>query len=161
MSDPLGKHVSVGAPQVFPGAFDFQLVRAMGTQTYGGAEVGECLSTARKITNNDAESWYTEWEAIGSRVAALGDGYLTRGDRVSAREAFQRANSYYRSAEFSSNATIRATAPPGKKPAAASRRQRPYLIHRSRSSRFRLRTLPCLPISCPAATTTRRGQRCC
>ena len=100
MSDPLGKHVSVGAPQVFPGAFDFQLVRAMGTQTYGGAEVGECLSTARKITNNDAESWYTEWEAIGSRVAALGDGYLTRGDRVSAREAFQRANSYYRSAEF-------------------------------------------------------------
>ena len=161
MSDPLGKHVSVGAPQVFPGAFDFQLVRAMGTQTYGGAEVGEYLSTARKITNNDTESWYTEWEAIGSRVAALGDGYLTRGDRVSAREAFQRANSYYRSAEFfleRHDPRHRAT---WEKPAAASRRQRPYLIHRSRSSRFRLRTLPCLPISCPAATTTRRGQRCC
>ncbi len=100
MSDPAGKHVSVGAPQVFQGAFDFQLVRAMGTQTYGGAEIGECLSTARKIINNDTESWYMEWEALGSRIEALGNDYLAHGGEVSAREAFQRANCYYRSAEF-------------------------------------------------------------
>ena len=100
MSDPAGKMVSVGAPQIFQGAFDFQLVRAMGTQTYGGAELGECFSTARKITNNDTESWYTEWNAIGERVRRLGDGYLSKNDKVSAREAYQRANSYYRSAEF-------------------------------------------------------------
>jgi hypothetical protein len=100
MSDPMGKNVSVGAPQIFKGAFDFQLVRAMGTQTYGGAEIGECLSTARKIVNNDTESWFREWDAIGSRINMLGDGYLANGDKVSAREAFQRANCYYRSAEF-------------------------------------------------------------
>ena len=100
MSSPGGNIVSVGAPQVFQGAFDFQLVRTMGAQTYGGAEIGECLSTARKIKDNDKESWYSEWEKLGRRVEALGDGYLARGQQVSAREAFQRANSYYRSAEF-------------------------------------------------------------
>jgi hypothetical protein len=57
--------------------------------------MGEAFATARAITDGDSESWTREWQRTGERVAALAEVSLSRGHRVSAREAFLRASTYY------------------------------------------------------------------
>lgn len=91
-----------GSPGVFKHPFvDNQLVRAIGMASVGAAAVGECYTTARRVDENNLfESWYTEWAATAERVDALGKDVLTRGHKVSARDAFFRAATYYRSAYF-------------------------------------------------------------
>jgi pimeloyl-ACP methyl ester carboxylesterase len=81
-------------------AFSFQLLRTIGSTYYGGADIGECLSTAYRIKEGDFESWYTEWLATAERVNKYGDNSLSAGHKVSAREAYLRAFNYYRNAEF-------------------------------------------------------------
>ena len=41
-------------------AFSFQLLRTIGHTIHGGADIGECLATAVRITDGDFESWYAE-----------------------------------------------------------------------------------------------------
>ncbi|MGC1928215.1 MAG: alpha/beta hydrolase [Candidatus Nitrosopolaris sp.] len=81
-------------------AFSFQLLRTIGSSYYEGADIGECLSTAYRIKEGDFESWYTEWYGTADRVCKYGDECLSLGHKVSAREAYLRASSYYRTAEF-------------------------------------------------------------
>lgn len=81
-------------------SFSFELVRAIGYAVYGGADLGECLSTASRIQEGNCESWYQEWTKTAERVHALADASLSCGSRVSAREAYLRASNYYRCAEF-------------------------------------------------------------
>lgn len=81
-------------------AFSFELLRAIGYGVYGGADIGECLLTATRITEGDFESWYTEWVRTAQRVQKIADDCLARGHAVSAREAYLRASNYYRTAEF-------------------------------------------------------------
>ena len=78
----------------------FQLLRIMGTSVCGGADIGECLSTAYRIEPGDFESWYAEWLATAERLLEEARGSLSRGHRVSAREAYLRASNYFRAAEF-------------------------------------------------------------
>jgi alpha-beta hydrolase superfamily lysophospholipase len=78
--------------------FDAQFLRALDTVYYGGADVGECFSTARRIPEGDESAWYREWYATGERVSRLGETYLARGHLLSARQAFLRAVTYFRSA---------------------------------------------------------------
>ena len=78
--------------------FDGQLLRALTAVYYGGAEVGECLSTAQRIAEGDAESWHREWRQTADRVYAAAEESLAKGHLVSAREAFLRAATYYRTA---------------------------------------------------------------
>jgi pimeloyl-ACP methyl ester carboxylesterase len=78
--------------------FDGQLLRALTAVYYGGAEVGECLSTAQRIAEGNAESWYQAWQQTADRVYAAAEASLARGYLVSAREAFLRAATYYRTA---------------------------------------------------------------
>ncbi len=80
--------------------FSFQLLRAIGSSYYGGADVGECLSTAYRIIEGDFESWYREWHRTGERVRRYGDESLRLGHRLSACQAYLRSSSYYRTAEF-------------------------------------------------------------
>jgi len=80
--------------------FEFQLMRWLSQTTYSGAEIGECLSTASKIKDYDIESWLAEWSALAERVEAIGRDCLARGHRVSAREAFLRATTYYEASIF-------------------------------------------------------------
>jgi HD-like signal output (HDOD) protein len=37
---------------------DAQLLRTVGSAPYGGADVGECLATAARVTGVDLTSWY-------------------------------------------------------------------------------------------------------
>lgn len=80
--------------------YDFELRRALGYAVSGGADINECLYTARRIKEGDDESWYAEWRATADRVRDIGEKSLAAGHKVSAREAFLRASNYYRTAEF-------------------------------------------------------------
>ena len=53
--------------------FDGQLLRALDTTYHGGSDIGECLTTARTITEGDAESWYHAWSATADRINATAD----------------------------------------------------------------------------------------
>ena len=81
-------------------AYSFELIRVLAGAYYGGTDIGECLNTAYRIKEGDDESWYKEWLSTAERIYAVGESCLAKGRRVSAREAYLRAGSYFRSAEF-------------------------------------------------------------
>ncbi|WP_278737872.1 hypothetical protein [Paenibacillus macerans] len=68
--------------------FSFELLRTLSYAPYGGADIGECLSTAYRIKEGDFESWYTEWYKTAERIQALADDSLKRGNRISVRRSF-------------------------------------------------------------------------
>jgi pimeloyl-ACP methyl ester carboxylesterase len=78
----------------------FEFIRALGASTGGGADIGECIDTARRITEGDNESWYREWLKKGDYLFGLAEQWEKEGHQVSARETYLRASTYYRSASF-------------------------------------------------------------
>lgn len=89
-------------PVLFPNdtSFWFETLRVLGATSYGGADIGEVLTTAQAITPGDYDSWYDEWLAVGDRVAAEAEKARAAGHLVSARDGLLRASNYYRSADF-------------------------------------------------------------
>ncbi len=80
--------------------YSFQLLRTIGYSSTGGADIGECLSTAYRIKDADNESWYAEWLKTAKRLEKTAKQFLSDGHKKSAKEAFFRASNYYRTAEF-------------------------------------------------------------
>src|SRR6516225_4497212 len=80
--------------------FSFELLRAVGYAPYSGADIGECLATAERITEGDLESWHREWLRTADRIRTIAEEALAKQHLISAREAFLRASNYYRTAEF-------------------------------------------------------------
>src|SRR5208337_1415516 len=76
--------------------FDGQLLRALNHVYYGGADVGECISTAARIREGDATSWHDEWTATAKRICSSGEKSFQQGHTQSAREAWLRASNYFR-----------------------------------------------------------------
>jgi alpha-beta hydrolase superfamily lysophospholipase len=76
--------------------FDGQLLRAMGHTYEGGADFGECYSTATRIKPHDTESWYKEWNATAVRIEKIAKTALEKRHRQSAYEAYLRASMYHR-----------------------------------------------------------------
>ena len=81
-------------------AFSFETLRAVGYAAYGGADIGEVMATAARITAGDWESWYREWLALADRIATIADKSAADGHAASASSAYLRASNYYRTAEF-------------------------------------------------------------
>jgi pimeloyl-ACP methyl ester carboxylesterase len=81
-------------------SFSFETLRSVGYAVYGGADIGEVVTTAERITPGDWESWYREWRALADRIAAIADACAADGHTVSANSAYLRASNYYRTAEF-------------------------------------------------------------
>jgi pimeloyl-ACP methyl ester carboxylesterase len=81
-------------------SFSFETLRAVGYTAYGGADIGEVITTAERITPGDWESWHREWRALADRIAAIADQCVADGHAVSASGAYLRASNYYRTAEF-------------------------------------------------------------
>src|SRR5438552_18657142 len=79
-------------------SFSFETLRTAGFAAYGGADLGEVLTTARHIGEGDEASWHRAWKATAQRVAEIGEQALASGHLVSAREALLRASNYYRTA---------------------------------------------------------------
>ena len=78
--------------------FSFETLRTTGFASYSGADLGEVLATAARITDGDEASWHREWAATAAWVAELGERSLAAGHRVTARENLLRASNYYRNA---------------------------------------------------------------
>ncbi|HTJ37815.1 MAG TPA: dipeptidyl aminopeptidase [Dactylosporangium sp.] len=89
-------------PLLFPDdqQFWFEALRSLGHTAYGGADIGEVMSTAEAITAGDYDGWHDQWLATADRVATVADRAAMAGHRVSAREGYLRASNYYRAAEF-------------------------------------------------------------
>lgn len=89
-------------PVLFPHdtSFWFETLRVLGHTAYGGADIGEVLTTAQAITAGDYDSWHDEWLATADRVAAEAEKALAAGHLVSAHDGLMRASNYYRSADF-------------------------------------------------------------
>ncbi len=77
---------------------DAQTLRAMGAGLAGGADLGECLATARRVKGTDLDSWHDEWLATARWVANLAEAAEAKGRRETARLAHLRASNYYRTA---------------------------------------------------------------
>ena len=92
---------SPGMPRVFKSNFDYQVVRAMCTGAYGdGGAVGEIYSTARRIVEGDLEGWTVAWRDTAERVERIAHNCLSGGHVVSAREAFLRSSTYWKTGQF-------------------------------------------------------------
>jgi pimeloyl-ACP methyl ester carboxylesterase len=84
----------------------FELIRVMEKATEHGSDIGESLATAFLIKQKEGDqqallrAWYEEWRKIGERLEKTGDECLSKGHKVSARDAYLRASEYYRSADF-------------------------------------------------------------
>jgi pimeloyl-ACP methyl ester carboxylesterase len=81
-------------------AFDYQTLRAMAYATFGGSEPGEVLTTVERIDDGDTEAWHREWRRTADLVDRRANDALDAGHRRTARFAFLRAHTYYRTAEF-------------------------------------------------------------
>ena len=81
-------------------SFAFEFVRNLGFTYYGGADIGEMMAAAGRIKEGDFESLFTEWDKLARRIASRADASLDAGHLASAREAYLRASTYFRTAEF-------------------------------------------------------------
>lgn len=104
-------------------AFKFETLRAAGfAGDAAGADFGEVIVTTAQIPEVDEDAWTETWRATAGRTAKRGEDSPEVGDTVSAREAFLRASSYYRSAEFYRRANPFSTIWPQRSPRGAATR---------------------------------------
>lgn len=80
--------------------FSFEALRTLNYAPYGGADVGEVLSTSYKIKDGDFESWYTEWLALANQLLKRAQDFEKSENRISASESYFKASNYFRTAEF-------------------------------------------------------------
>ena len=73
-------------------------MRALAYAEQGGAELGECLGTASRITKTDGDRWHQQWLHTAERVLAIAETASAAGDMARARGAYFRASNYYRTA---------------------------------------------------------------
>ena len=81
-------------------SFAFEFIRNFGFVYYGGADIGDMMAAAAKIKEGDFESWFAGWHERGQRLLSRADADFQAGHLVSAREAYLRASTYFRMAEF-------------------------------------------------------------
>jgi pimeloyl-ACP methyl ester carboxylesterase len=85
---------------------DNPLLEAFGTRalflsSYGGADFGECMQAAKRAAaQGDFGAWHASWSAVADDLVQAADTSAAAGHRVSAREAYLRATTYYRTAYF-------------------------------------------------------------
>jgi dienelactone hydrolase len=82
------------------GAFDFEILRTLALSRYRGADVGEVLEAAEHIEPGNLESFHDAFDKLATRVLAQADGINAKAHPVSARDAYFRASSYFRAADF-------------------------------------------------------------
>jgi pimeloyl-ACP methyl ester carboxylesterase len=80
--------------------FWFETKRAFGASSYGASEFGEVMAVVSRITSGDGDSWYSEWTTMADRISIEAEDQLAAGHRISARDSYLRASTYYRCSEF-------------------------------------------------------------
>lgn len=98
---PAGAEPAAGTPLFADNAqFWYETQRAFGAAEYGGSLFGEVLAVASRIKSGDYDSWYDAWNGMADRIAKEAADQMARNHRVSARDSFLRAASYYQASEF-------------------------------------------------------------
>jgi len=77
---------------------DFQVLRAAGSAPYGGADSGECVATGRRTTPAIWAARTASGPQRGGPPRASAARAEAAGKRETARLAYWRASSYYRTA---------------------------------------------------------------
>jgi hypothetical protein len=75
---------------------DFYLMCLLVNAAHDGATCGEAMYTASRIKENDPESWANEWINLGESCERRAEEALSKGHKISARQAYLRAFTYYR-----------------------------------------------------------------
>ena len=75
---------------------DFYLMCLLVNAARGGATFGEAMYTASRIKENDPTSWANEWITLGEINEKRAEEALSKEHKISARQDFLRAFSYYR-----------------------------------------------------------------
>lgn len=81
-------------------SFDSQLLRVASYIYFGASDLGECLSTAARIHENDYDSWQMEWSKLAERLMSEGIESERKGHLISARDCFLKASNYYRTSLY-------------------------------------------------------------
>ncbi len=79
---------------------DFQLLRQMGSSSFGGASVGECLSLANRAQDGSPASWVEEFTKLAQWQQKDAHKRASKGHTASARDQFFKACNSYRAAEY-------------------------------------------------------------
>ena len=79
---------------------DFQLLRQMGSASFMGSSVGECLSLVTNIKDGDPGSWVSEFKKLAERQENDARKRAHKGHPISARDQFLKAANSYRAAEY-------------------------------------------------------------
>jgi alpha-beta hydrolase superfamily lysophospholipase len=77
---------------------DAQLLRVVGAAAFGGSDIGECLAAARQVHGLDLDSWHDAWLALAVRTRRVAEQAESNAELETARLAYLRASSYYRTA---------------------------------------------------------------
>ncbi len=73
--------------------------RTLMHSTYGGADFGECRATIDRVGEaHDTDAWAREWSATASGLRDAAEASAAAGHAASAREAYLRAATYFRTA---------------------------------------------------------------
>lgn len=79
---------------------DAQLSRTLIAVAAEACDLGEALAAARRVTEGDYDSWYTEWARTAETAEAVAEEAERYGHPVTARKAYLRASEYWRQAFF-------------------------------------------------------------
>ncbi len=79
---------------------DFQLLRQMGSSSFGAASVGECLSLVNRIKDGDPKSWVEEYTKLAQWQQKDAHKRASKGHTTSARDQFFKACNSFRAAEY-------------------------------------------------------------
>ena len=78
--------------------FEAQLLRAIGYAPYGGADAGECLAAAGRITGTDLDSWHDVWSGRRRACPARPRPVRPPATPSAPGSGFFRAANYFRTA---------------------------------------------------------------
>ena len=82
------------------GPWSFLVQRLLDEAVQDGADVNECFRALARIPDKDFEAWYREWRRSAEKIEGLAQEAAQNGRLVTAKEAYIRAFSYYRTAQF-------------------------------------------------------------
>ncbi|KAH7137845.1 Alpha/Beta hydrolase protein [Dactylonectria macrodidyma] len=78
----------------------YEILRILSAARYQGADIGEVLEAASKIDHNKLSTFHDVFAALAERVNAQAQAIDSSKHPISARDAFFRAATYYRAADF-------------------------------------------------------------
>jgi hypothetical protein len=78
--------------------FREQLATLLSQAHNGGSDVDEVLATARRISDDDADSWVLEWVWTAGNTWSAANAALSSGRRQAAADLYLRAAGYYAAA---------------------------------------------------------------